>query len=87
MVLNWNLLQLVFPQVKTVDISFTDTTTGENSDDLKKLKSAFLLFCQGNIVSIISNTRDSVSLHPNTEKRVGNTMGSRVFLTKFEVFG
>ena len=38
--------------------------------------------------SKISNTRDSVlSGYPNTEKRVDNTMRSRVFLTKFEVFG
>ena len=36
----------------------------------------------------ISNTRDSVSSgYPNTEKRVENMMRSRVFLTKFEVFG
>ena len=36
----------------------------------------------------ISNTRDSVSLGiPNTERRVENKMPSRVFLTKFEVFG
>jgi len=36
----------------------------------------------------ISNTQDSVSSgYPNTEKRVENTMRSRVFLTKFEVFG
>ena len=36
----------------------------------------------------ISNTRDSVSSgYPNTEKRVENTTRSRVFLTKFEVFG
>ena len=36
----------------------------------------------------ISNTRDSVSSgYPNTEKRVENTTGSGVFLTKFEMFG
>ena len=36
----------------------------------------------------ISNTRDSVSSgYPNTEKRVGNTTRSGVFLTEFEVFG
>ena len=36
----------------------------------------------------ISNARDSVSSgYPNTEKRVENMMRSRVFLTKFEVFG
>ena len=37
---------------------------------------------------LISNTRDSVLLgYPNTENRVDSTMGSGVFLTKFEVFG
>ena len=35
----------------------------------------------------ISNTSDSVSGYPNTEKRVENTTRSGVFLTKFEVFG
>ena len=36
----------------------------------------------------ISNTRDSVSSgYPDTEKRVENTTRSRVFLTKFDVFG
>ena len=36
----------------------------------------------------IYNTSDSVSSrYPNTEKRVGNTTCSRVFLTKFKVFG
>ncbi|XP_078352494.1 nuclear pore complex protein Nup133-like isoform X2 [Oculina patagonica] len=35
-------------EVKTVDIPLTDTTIGEDSDDLQKIKSAFLLFCQGN---------------------------------------
>ena len=36
----------------------------------------------------ISNTSDSVSSgYPNTEKIVENTTRSRVFLTKFEVFG
>ena len=40
------------------------------------------------VVSIISNTRDCVSLgYPNTEKRAVNTTCSGVFLTKFEVFG
>ena len=38
--------------------------------------------------SNVSNTRDSVSSgYPNTEKRVENMMHSRVFLTKFDVFG
>ena len=41
-----------------------------------------------NILSNISNTRDSVSSgYPNTEKRVENTACSGVFLTEFEVFG
>ena len=36
----------------------------------------------------ISNTRDSVaSGYPNIGKRAENTTSSRVFLTKFEVFG
>ena len=36
----------------------------------------------------ISNTRDSVSSgYPNTELRVENMTRSRVFFTKFEVFG
>ena len=36
----------------------------------------------------ISNTSDSVSSgYPNTEKGVENMALSRVFLTKFEVFG
>ena len=36
----------------------------------------------------ISNTSDSVSSgYPNIEKRVENMTPSRVFLTKFEVFG
>ena len=40
------------------------------------------------VESNISNTSDSVSSgYPNTEKRVENTTRSRVFLTKFEVFG
>jgi len=43
---------IVSPQVKTVDI-LADTTFGEDNEDLKNLKSAFLLFCQGNIVSVI----------------------------------
>jgi len=38
--------------------------------------------------SNISNMRDSVSSgYPNTEKKVENITGSRVFLMKFEVFG
>jgi len=36
----------------------------------------------------MSNTKDNVSSrHPNTEKRVGNTTRSGVFLSKFETFG
>ena len=35
----------------------------------------------------ILNTRDCVLMaYPNTEKRVENTTGSGVFLTKFKVF-
>ena len=38
--------------------------------------------------SNISSTRDSVSSgYPNTEKRVENMTRSRVFLTKFVMFG
>ena len=39
-------------QVKPGDVSLADTTFGETDDDLKKFKSAFLLFCQGNTVSV-----------------------------------
>ena len=45
-------------------------------------------FSRGGILSIISNTRDSVSSgYPTTEKRVEKTTRSGVFLTKFEMFG
>lgn len=53
--MNVNSMQpffIVSPQVKTVDI-LADATFGEVNDDLKNIKSAFLLFCQGNIVSVI----------------------------------
>jgi len=43
---------IVSPQVKTVDI-LADTTFGEDNDGLKNIKSAFLLFCQGNVVSVV----------------------------------
>jgi len=39
-------------QVKTVDI-LADTTFGEDNDGLKNIKSAFLLFCQGHVVSVV----------------------------------
>ena len=39
------------------------------------------------IFDVIYQTRDTVFHHiSNTEKRVENTMRSRVFLTNFEVF-
>jgi len=43
---------IVSPQARTVDI-LADTTFGEDNDDLRNIKSAFLLFCQGNVVSVI----------------------------------
>ena len=42
-------------QVKPVDFSPADLTFEESDDDLKTFKSAFLLFCQGNTVSINKN--------------------------------
>jgi len=46
---------LLLFQIKPVDISLADVTFGETDDDLKKFKSAFLLFCQGNTVSVASS--------------------------------
>ena len=58
-------------------------TSSENVQELtKKLMSVFQVQCN------MPNTRNSVSSgYPNTERRVKNTTGSGVFLTKFEVFG
>ena len=41
-------------QVNLTDVSIADITFGETDDDMKKFKSAFLLFCQGNNVSVTS---------------------------------
>lgn len=41
-------------QVNLTDVSIANVTFGETDDDMKKFKSAFLLFCQGNNVSVTS---------------------------------
>ena len=41
-------------QVHLTDVSVANVTFGEADDDMKKFKSAFLLFCQGNNVSVTS---------------------------------
>ena len=39
-------------QVNLADVSLGEVTFVEGDDDMKKFKSAFLLFCQGNRVSL-----------------------------------
>ena len=46
-------LDLDILQIKPVGASLAEITFGDTDDELKKFKSAFLLFCQGNTVSII----------------------------------
>ena len=46
------------------------------------------IFLSDHLGCDVSNKSDSVSSgYPNTERRVENTTHSRVFLTKFKVFG
>ena len=40
---------IIFPQVKSDILA----DAREDNDDQKNIKSAFLLFCQGNIVSVV----------------------------------
>jgi len=54
--------------------------------------SVILLFCGlGYAVYLLKDLMETKELqyilYPNSEKRVENTMRSRVFLMKFEVFG